>query len=179
MTAANEADLQRFFESNPAYFEIVLGHPPGPSEAHEAMHEPLPDGWRFDEHIFLGWREASGHLAAMAHVTSGLFAPSIWQIALFILSTARHGRGEAQVLYRELETWMAGNGAEWVRLGVVAGNARAERFWEACGFREVRRRNDVPVGDLRHTLRVMMKPLKGGSIEAYLQMVQRDRPDAP
>jgi ribosomal protein S18 acetylase RimI-like enzyme len=115
----------------------------------------------------------------MANVTSDLLASGVWQLGLFIVATARHGIGEAQMLYRELEAWMAANGAAWVRLGVVLGNARAERFWERQGFGDVRRRLDVVMGQRSNTLRVMAKPLTGQSIEAYLQLVARDRADAP
>jgi GNAT superfamily N-acetyltransferase len=105
-----------------------------------------------------------------------LFAASVWQIGLFIVATARHGNGDARSLYRDMEAWMAANGAKWVRLGVVIGNTRAERFWERRGYRELRRR---PGAIPTNTLRVMAKPLTGEAIEAYLQMVERDRPDAP
>lgn len=179
MTLSDAAELQRFFEENPAYFQNVLGHAPGPGDAHEELTEPLPDGWSYSEQIRLGWRDAGGRLVAMANVTSDLLASGVWQLGLFIVATARHGNGEAQMLYRELEAWMAANGAAWVRLGVVLGNARAERFWERQGFGDVRRRLDVVMGQRSNTLRVMAKPLTGQSIEAYLQLVARDRADAP
>lgn len=179
MTAADEAALQRFFEENPAYFESVLGQPPGPREAHEELTEPIPDGWSYSAQIRLAWRDADRRLVAMANVTSDLFAPGIWQLGLFIVATARHGNGEAQTLYRDLEAWTVANGAAWVRLGVVLGNTRAERFWEGRNFREVRRRVDVVMGQRTNTLRVMAKPLTGQPIETYLHLVARDRPDTP
>jgi hypothetical protein len=56
-------------------------------------------------------------------------------------------------------TWIAGNGARWVRLGVVAGNARAERFWHRAGYREVRRRQGVVMGERVNTVVVMVRRL--------------------
>jgi hypothetical protein len=80
------------------------------------------------------------------------------------------------VLYRGLESWAASNGASWLRLGVVHGNVRAERFWERLGFIQTRTRA-VPMGRLTNTVRVMVKPLAGGTLEHYLSLVQRDRPE--
>jgi GNAT superfamily N-acetyltransferase len=179
MTLADESDLQRFFDDNPAYFEIVLGQKPSSSEAREELTEPLPKGWSYSEQIRLGWRDENGALVAMANVTSDLLAPGVWQLGLFIVATARQGSGEAQALYGDIEAWMLENGAKWMRLGVVLGNTRAERFWERRGFLDVRRRFDVEMGARSNTLRVMVKPLTGGAIADYLQLVGRDRPDAP
>ncbi len=168
--------LQRFFDDNPAYFMAVLGHAAQPTEAHEELHELLPDGWSFTRQFRLGWRDTGGALAAMANITSDLLAPGVWHIGLFILSTARHGNGEAQLLYRDIEQWAVANGAAWLRLGVVLGNARAERFWETAGFLEVRRREGVEMGTVTNTVRVMIKPLTGKALEDYLHLVPRDRP---
>ena len=62
---------------------------------------------------------------------------------------------------------------------MVAGNARAESFWESAGFVEVRRRDGVAMGRKVNTVRVMVKPLAGATLPAYLALVARDRPDAP
>ena len=170
--------LQRFFDDNPAYFLAVLGQAAQPNEALEEIVEALPPGWSFSRQIRMAWQEASGCLVAMANITSDLLAPGVWHIGLFIVATERHGSGTAQTLYRDIEAWAVANGASWLRLGVVAGNVRAERFWEAAGFHEMRRRAGVEMGKLTNTVRVMAKPLSGGTIDAYLRLVARDRPDA-
>ena len=72
---------------------------------------------------------------------------------------------------------MRRNGADWARLGVVEGNARAERFWERLGYLEARKRCGVEMGKLTNTLRVMVKPLGGGKLPDYLSRVARDRPE--
>ena len=74
---------------------------------------------------------------------------------------------------------MVEQGAHWIRLGVVVGNARAERFWARCGYVQVRERGPLEMGKKTNMLRVMVKPLAGGSLDAYLSLVERDRPDAP
>jgi GNAT superfamily N-acetyltransferase len=172
------AELQRFFEENPEYFHAVEGRPPGPGEANEEFHGGLPAGWSFTRKWLLGFVDEANALAGMASVVSDLLARNVWHIGLFIVATARHGSGDAWVLYRALEDWAARGGAKWLRLGVVAGNARAERFWEKAGFIEVRRRNAVEMGQRVNTLRVMAKPLAGGTIGEYTALVARDRPES-
>ena len=177
ITSENEQELQRFFEANPQYFLSVNGEAAGSNEAHEEIHGELPSGWSFTKKWLVGYVNAEDSLVAFANIVSDLLAPGVWHIGLFMVATRRHGTGDAQALYRGLETWAASNGATWLRLGVVKGNARAERFWEALGYIETRTRVGVETGKLTNTLRVMVKPLAGGSIEQYLSLVQRDRPE--
>ncbi|NRF72117.1 GNAT family N-acetyltransferase [Aquincola sp. S2] len=179
LTPDRESDLQRFFEANPAYFLAVNGQPASPNEAHEEIHGQVPTGWSFTKKWLIGYLDAQDSLVAMANVISDLLAPRVWHIGLFLVATSRHGNGDAQVLYRDLETWAASNGAHWLRLGVVQGNARAERFWKSLGYVQTRTREDVDMGALTNTLRVMFKPLAGGTLEQYLALVPRDRPELP
>jgi GNAT superfamily N-acetyltransferase len=175
--AGSEAALQRFFEASPEYFVIVTGEPAWPDDAHEEIHDELPEGWPFTKKWVIGYLDDEGEVQSVANVVSDLLAPGVWHIGLFIVATARHGNGDAPLLYRSLEAWARQNGARWMRLGVVAGNARGQRFWERMGFVEVRRREGVAMGKLTHTLRVMAKPLAGGSLDDYLALVPRDRPE--
>jgi GNAT superfamily N-acetyltransferase len=175
----DEPLLQRFFEANPAYFDAVFGEPAGPNAARDEIRDLPPAGWSFTWRWLLGYAAADGELAAVADVVSDLLVPDVWHIGLFIVATSRHGSGDAGVLYRGLESWAASHGARWLRLGVVQGNARAEQFWKAQGFVETRTRADVEMGRRTNTLRVMVKPLPGGTLDAYLAAVPRDRPEPP
>ena len=168
-------ELQRFFDANPLYFETVMGEPPQPSAAHDTLHRVPPDDMTFTRKWVMGFRDEAGALAGMADVIEDLIGDDVWHVGLFIVATRLHGTGAARSLYDALERWMRAGGARWLRLGVVAGNARAERFWEKCGYREVRTRDNVRMGARVHRLRVMMKPLFGGSLEEYLQLVPRDQ----
>lgn len=178
LTAAHVALLQRFFDANPAYFLAVNGEPAGPDEAHEEIHGELPAGWAFTRKWLIGFAGRDGALVAMANVVSDLLAPGVWHIGLFVVATARHGSGDARALYDGLEAWTRENGAQWLRLGVVQGNRRAERFWERLGFVETRTRTGIAMGRRTQTLRVMAKPLAAGRLDDYLALVPRDRPDA-
>ncbi len=179
LTSETEPELQRFFETNPEYFMAVNGEPAGPNDAHEEIYGEPPPGWSFTKKWLIGYMGIKGALVAIANVISDLLAPNVWHIGLFIVETSRYGSGEAQLLYRGLESWASSNGATWLRLGVVKGNARAERFWEALDFVQIRTRDGVEMGIRTNTLRVMVKPLAGDALEHYLSLVPRDRPESP
>lgn len=170
--------LQEFFEANPDYFIAVNGSPPGPDEAREEFEASLPRDWPFEKRWLLLFCREDGHIVGMAHLVSDLFAKGVWHIGLFIVATTLHGSGTARVLYKRLESWMREHDGQWLRLGVVEGNSRAERFWEAMGYLDTRRRVGVEMGQRVNNLRVMAKPLADGAISEYLRLVTRDRPDS-
>lgn len=174
----SEALLQRFFDANPLYFLAVSGEPPRPDEAFEEINDDLPEGWPYTRKWVIGFADASGELAAMANVVSDLLARDVWHISTFIVETARHGRGDAMALYQGIESWARANGALWMRLGVVKGHAAAERFWQKCGYQQTRERPGVAFGQKVQAVRVMCKPLSGQPISAYLELIERDRPDS-
>jgi RimJ/RimL family protein N-acetyltransferase len=181
-TELRDADipaLQRFFEDNPEYFLAVSGQPPEPNEAHEEVHGAPPQGWTYTRKWLIGFEDPSGALVGMANVISDLLAPGIWHVGLFIVATRLHGAGTAQSTLSELERWACDLGARWLRLGVVKGNRRAERFWERRGFVEVRERSGIAMGMRINTVRVMAKPLAAGTLDQYLTLVPRDRRGAP
>ena len=168
--------LQRFFEANPAYFIAVNGEPPGPGEAEEEIHGDLPAGYPYTKKWVFGYADAGGELVAMANVITELLAPRVWHIGTFIVATARHGSGDAQTIHRSLEDWARGNGALWLRLGVVQGNVRAERFWRQMGFVNGSTRAGIVMGRLTQTVQVMAKPLADAGLDAYFELLPRDRP---
>ncbi|HEY9068311.1 MAG TPA: GNAT family N-acetyltransferase, partial [Burkholderiaceae bacterium] len=178
ITPDREAELQRFFDANPAYFVAVGGEPARANEAHEEIHGPLPAGWSYTKKWLIGYLDARGTMVAMANVVTDLLAQGVWHIGLFIVETARHGSGEARTLHRGLEDWARSHGAAWMRLGVVQGNTRAERFWASEGYVQTRTRDGIEMGRRVNTVRVMVKPLAGGTLAAYRALVPRDRPEA-
>jgi GNAT superfamily N-acetyltransferase len=171
--------LQRFFEANRDYFLDVDGQPPGPDEAQRALDDDPPPGMPFTCRWVLGVVDPGGELVAMAQVCSDFLAPGVWLLGLFIVEASRRGTGVAATVYAALEAWARESGARWMRLGVVVGNARAERFWRRLGYTEVRRRTGVEMGQRVNVLSVMCKPLAGGSRADYLALVERDRPETP
>ena len=178
ITPDREAELQRFFDANPAYFIAVGGEPAHSNEAHEEIHGALPAGWHYTRKWLIGYLDAKGTMVAMANVVTDLLVVGVWHIGLFIVETARHGSGDARALHRGLENWARSHGAEWLRLGVVQGNTRAERFWESEGYVQTRIREGIEMGQRVNAVRVMVKPLAGGTLGEYRTRVPRDRPDA-
>ena len=177
LTADRAPELQGFFDENPAYFLATSGEPAGPNEAWEEITGEVPPGWSFTKKWVVGYAQESGSLMALVNIVTDLLAPSVFHIGTFILATARHGTGDAQKLYDGLEHWSAANGAAWMRLGVVKGNARAERFWISAGYIPVRERHGIQMGNRITTVRNMVKSLKGGHLNAYFSLVPRDLPE--
>ena len=175
MTADGVPELQRFYEDNPEYHLLVTGTMPLPQAAQETFDARPPDDWPFTRKWTLCFRDESGTMAAIADVIEDLLAERVWHIGLYIVATPLHGSGAGRDMYRHLESWMRSRGATWSRLGVVVGNGRAERFWEREGYVEVRKRENVRMGERVNTLRTMVKPLAGGSMQEYLAKVARDR----
>ena len=172
--------VQRFFEANPEYFFTVNGEGPGPDEAKHEFADLPPAGMPYRAMCLLGfYDEKDGALVGVATIVGDFLQPHVWHVGLFVVATALHGSGVAHALYRKLEGWMIGAGARWLRLGVVQGSVRAERFWARCGYVQVRERGPMTMGRKSNLLRVMAKPLAGGTIEEYLALVERDRPSAP
>jgi GNAT superfamily N-acetyltransferase len=179
MGAEDVSRLQKFFELNPEYHLAVGGEAPKPTEAQEEFESLPPAGWTFEKRWMLGFVGSDDAMVGMANVISDLFAEGFWHIGLFVVATSLHGGGAAHAIYSHLESWMRGRGARWLRLGVVEGNLRAERFWEKVGYMDIRKRCGVEMGKRINTLRVMAKPLANGSLSDYLDVVVRDRPESP
>jgi len=178
LTEADLPALQDFFVANPDYFLAVNGMAPRPDEARHEFDDRPPPEMPFNEVYVVGFVDKAGRLLAMASVISDLVADHVWHIGLFIVATSLHGTGTATALYAGLEGWLKERGARWIRLGAVAGNTRAERFWERLGYVEVRRRSGPHLGNRTHTVRVFVKAVRNSDIDEYLRVVARDRPDS-
>jgi GNAT superfamily N-acetyltransferase len=170
--------LQALFDANPAYFQTVNGRDANPGEAQVEFDELPPPHLPFRARWMLGVFDDAGTLVGVVLVLSDLGAPGVWHLALFLLATTLHGSGSAAPLHAAMEQWAIADGARWMRLGVVKTNARGRRFWERCGYRTVRVRENMDTGGRLNDLLVCMKPLAGGSTEDYLALVPRDRPDS-
>ncbi|HEY5897735.1 MAG TPA: GNAT family N-acetyltransferase [Burkholderiales bacterium] len=176
LTAADLPLLQRFLEANPDYHLLVSGEPPAAGAAQEIFDSRPPEDYLFERKWLLRFDDESDVMIGMAEGLSNLFAEGVWHIGLFIVATHLHGTGRALGLYGSLEAWLRKQGGRWSRLGVVEGNARAERFWEKLGYRQVRTRS-VEMGRRTNNVRVMVKPLADATVSQYLALVKRDRPD--
>lgn len=168
--------LQALFDDNPDYFLLVSGAPPRPNEAVEEFNEAPPSHIPHGRRWFLGFYSADARLDGMAIVVRDLGAPGVWHIALYLWATPLHGSGVAVSAHDALAQWASAHGARWLRLGVVVGNGRAERFWERLGYLEARRRGNFLAGAKNNEVRIMVKPLSGQPLADYLALVERDNP---
>lgn len=179
LAAEDVAEVQRFFECNPEYFLAVNGEGPRRNEAEIEFADAPPAGMSYRAMWLIGFFDGAGTMVGMATVVGDFLVPQVWHVGLFIAASTLHGSGVAHALYRRLERWMIDRGARWLRLGVVQGNVKAERFWLRCGYVQVRERGPVKMGRKSQLLRVMVKPLADGSVADYLVQVERDRPGTP
>ena len=178
LVASDVPVLQAFFEENPEYFLAVNGVPPRSCEAQEEFDDLPPVDISFNERWLIAFTDPTGKLVGFAGVLSDILAARVWHIGIFIVASELHGTGAALAHYDTLERWMAANGAAWIRLGVVEGNVKAERFWRKTGYREVRKRLGIKMGGRMNDVRVLVKPLENRSIAEYLALVERDNPDS-
>jgi GNAT superfamily N-acetyltransferase len=178
LLASEVPALQGFFEENPEYFLAVNGVPPRPSEAQEEFDDLPPADISFNERWLIGFTDPTGKLVGFAGVLSDILAARVWHIGIFIVASSLHGTGAALTLYDTLERWMRASGAAWIRLGVVEGNVKAERFWQKTGYREVRKRLGIKMGSRTNDVRVLVKALENGSIAECLSLFERDNPDS-
>lgn len=175
----DEPLLQRFFDANPLYFVAIQGEPPLADEASDEIHGEVPSSMPFTKKWVVGYLDGRAEVVALANLISDLLAPGVWHLGTFIVETARHGNGDAQVLYRSVEAWCAANGARWMRLNIVQGHERAERFWRRMSYAQTTERTGIVMGKRTNTLRVMVKPLADNTLEQHLARVERDRPEHP
>ncbi len=169
--------LQTFYDANPGYSRLVMGRDPHPTEAFDDFHDLPPPEFPMNKKLMIGLVDTDRHLIGVADIVSDLFAKDVWHIGFFMIAESRHGSGIGGYFYQVLEHWMQQQGARWLRLGVVSGNRRGEMFWRRCGYEQVRTRDNYALGDLRHTLLVMAKPLGTNTLVTYLERVARDRPE--
>lgn len=175
----DEVELQRFFERAPDYFIAVNGEPATATEAHEELQGQLPAGWACSRMYWLGYRDLENQLVAVVNIAADLLAVGVWHIGLLLVDARLRGTGLAQRLHADLEAWAAGNGAQWLRLTVVIGNAKAERFWPKLGYVQVRTREGITMGRQVNSVSIQVKALTGGQVGDYLALVPRDQVDAP
>jgi GNAT superfamily N-acetyltransferase len=170
--------LQQFFEDNPGYFDIANGFPVRDDEAQREFDDLPPPEMPFNRRYLIGFYDNDDKLIGMTDVLSDFLAPEVWQISFFIVATSLHGSGNTRAMYDQLENWIERNGAQWIRLGVIINNHKAERFWEKCGYTEIRKRLAVKFGSQIHDLRVMVKPFNYATLDEYLERVAWDRPES-
>lgn len=112
-------------------------------------------------------------------MAADVLAAGVWHIGLLLVHTRLHGTGFAQRLHSGLQAWAVKNGARWLRLSVVIGNRKAERFWSRLGYVPVRTRAGIVMGRQENSVSIRVMALCGAGMDEYLSQVPRDRANAP
>ncbi len=173
------AELQVFYEANPEYWRMVYGHNPAADDALQDIDAKPPADMPYSTlPMWLIRDRSTRRIVGEVSVATDLLAEGVTHLGFFIVDTARQGSGLAAEVYASYEAWAVGSGARWLRLGVVEGNRRGHRFWLRNGYVEVRRRQNYVIGELSHTLIVMVKPVALNALDDYLTYVPRDRPES-
>ena len=134
LVESDAGPIQAMFESDPAYFELTLGAPPGPAEVESLVKALPPDGDRGYEDKFLYVLLDGSDVAGVVDLIRDYPMPSIWYLGLIFLVPTQRGKGLGRAVLRGLCTWIAANGGTALRLGVVEGNARARWLYASEGF---------------------------------------------
>jgi ribosomal protein S18 acetylase RimI-like enzyme len=184
---ADRADLAAFCRTNPGYDILLTGEVPDPDVWVDDFLTGLPlAAFNPGPTVKLVVREgdggtgaapgAGGVILAVIDVTLDMIAPGVGHVGLFQLAEDRHGSGLAHSLYRALEAWLAAQGMDVIRLGVLTTNPRAARFWARHGYRPTRQRTTVLESGRVVVTDVLVKPLRPMPAVAYLERVPRDDP---
>jgi ribosomal protein S18 acetylase RimI-like enzyme len=134
--AAAEADLPRIAEIKvrnwgDTYVPLVDSVVLGPFLDEAAQLEDLRTAWRKPSTLFLVAQDASDTVIgyALTHVDD---EPDPWLESLHVIRESR-GTGAGTHLMRATAAELLARGHRTMRLGVVQGNAAANRFYEHLG----------------------------------------------
>jgi ribosomal protein S18 acetylase RimI-like enzyme len=90
--------------------------------------------------LFIAERDGAviGFLSGELREGSPAFKPKTWAAVEDVYVAPEHrSSGVGHALFEEYQKWAQRKGAHGVSLQVAAGNARARKFYEELGFREV------------------------------------------
>lgn len=138
------------------YFTLVQGEGPSLDDADSFLSEVPAGKHSGDKNVFGLFRDS--RLVGVLDLIRDYPAPHEWWLGTLLLDPEIRGAGFGQSTYQGAETWLRENGALAVWLCVQAQNARAERFWIARGFREVRRER-MTLKQLESSIIVMRRTL--------------------
>jgi GNAT superfamily N-acetyltransferase len=159
VTDSDADQIQAMFESDPGYFELTQGAPPGPAEVQSLVTALPPDGDRGYEDKFLFILLDGDDVVGVVDLIRNYPTPSTWYLGLIFLVPTQRGKGLGRAVLRGLYTWIAAQGGTALRLGVVEGNERARWLYASEGFVfQTAREPDPTVRRVRRVL-VLERPI--------------------
>lgn len=134
LVESDAGPIQAMFESDPAYFELTQGAPPGPEEVKSLVSGLPPDSDRGYEDKFLFILMDGADVAGVVDLIRDYPTASTWYLGLIFLIPTQRGKGLGRTVLHGLYTWIAAQGGTALRLGVVEGNASARWLYATEGF---------------------------------------------
>lgn len=129
------AAMQNVLERSTDYYELVVGHPPGPAEAN-SIFAVLPEGVdNYENKLLLA---ISGHdesMLGIADVIRNWPSSGSWIIGLLVLVPEARNEGKGAAAVRQIEDQALQEGATSMRVAVYRANKRALSFWARNGYR--------------------------------------------
>jgi len=132
----DEAKLQSLFQSDPGYFEMVQGAPPGPAEA-QSLVTALPEAKDYGDKFVYGVFDSHGALVAAIDLIRDYPEKSVWFLGLLFVAPWRRNIGLGRRILDAICAHVKRQGGRALRLGVVRGNVRARALYERLEFRFV------------------------------------------
>jgi RimJ/RimL family protein N-acetyltransferase len=127
------AEIQSLFESDPDYFEIAEGAPPGSSAA-EDLITALPEGKDYSDKFVYTVFDGHGDLAAAIDLIRGYPENGIWFLGLLFVAPWTRNIGLGTRIIEAICAHVKQQGGHAIRLSVVRGNFRARALYERKEF---------------------------------------------
>ena len=156
LAVSDRDSLQHLLVRCVDYFTLVQGEGAPADEADSFLSEVPAGSDPGDKNVFGLFRDS--RLVGVLDLIRDYPAPHEWWLGTLLLDPEVRGAGFGQSTYQRAETWLRENGALAVWLCVQAQNTRAERFWIAGGFCEVRRER-MTLKQLESSIIVMRRTL--------------------
>ena len=129
----DEAEIQSLFESDPEYFEIAQGAPPGPAEA-QSLITALPEGKDYGDKFVYTVFDCDGALAAAIDLIRGYPQNGFWFLGLLFVAPWTRNIGLGTRILDTICAHVKQQGGHALRLSVVRGNVRARALYERLEF---------------------------------------------
>lgn len=137
---ADEPALQRVLESCADYYHLVLGVPPGPSEAAAVSLAGPEEGADPSGKMLYGiWTPGGEELVGVLDAFADYPQAGAWYVGLLLIVPAMRASGIGRSVMEALTATARRLGAHEFQLNVVEQNTAGQRFWTSLGFSELRR----------------------------------------
>ena len=157
LASGDEAVVQRMFEADPAYFEMVEGRPPASNEFQQLVTE-LPPGKTYIDKFVYGLFSTDCDLVGVIDLVRDYPEPKIWFLGLIFLSPEARGKGLGTEWLGSICEYVRRQGGEKLRLGVVDTNP-AKRLYVRLGFALLYQRNRKVANGREISLSVLERPV--------------------